>query len=52
MAKIFAVTRELVVQRGRLDLIRCAVGFEPVCANMGFFDTLAEHFRAGLVLGK
>jgi hypothetical protein len=29
-----------------------AVRFEPVCANMGFFDTSAKCFRAGLVVGK
>jgi hypothetical protein len=30
----------------------CAVRFEPICANAGFFDTSAECFRAGLVEGK
>jgi hypothetical protein len=30
----------------------CAVRFEPLCANTGFFDTSAERFRAGLVVGK
>ena len=30
----------------------CAVRFEPLCANTGFFDTLTMCFRAGLVVGK
>jgi hypothetical protein len=25
----------------------CAVRFEPVCANMGFFATSTKSFRAG-----
>jgi len=25
----------------------CAVRFEPVCANTGFFDTSVERFRVG-----
>lgn len=32
--------------------VECAVRFEPVCANMGFFDTSVERFRTGLVVGK
>jgi len=31
---------------------KCAVRFEPLYANTGFFDTSAERFRAGLVVGK
>ena len=31
---------------------KCAVLFEPICANPGFFDTSAERFRAGLITGK
>ena len=27
--------------------VKCAVRFEPLCANTGFFDTSAERFRAG-----
>jgi hypothetical protein len=30
----------------------CAVRFEPVCANIGFFATSTKCFRAGLALGK
>jgi hypothetical protein len=30
----------------------CAVRFEPVCANAGFFDIPVERFRAGLVVSK
>ena len=30
----------------------CAVRFEPVCANMGFFAISTKCFRAGLVVGK
>jgi len=29
-----------------------AIRIEPVRANTGFFDTSAERFRAGLVVGK
>jgi hypothetical protein len=28
---------------------KCAVRFEPLCANMAFFDTSYKCFRAGLV---
>jgi len=31
---------------------KCAVRFEPMCANTGFFDTSTKCFRAGLVMGK
>ena len=31
---------------------KCAVRFEPICANAGLFDISAECFRAGLVEGK
>jgi hypothetical protein len=38
------------------DLTRCAaecaVRFELIRANTGFFDTSAKCFRAGLVVGK
>jgi hypothetical protein len=27
--------------------VKRAIRFEPVCANMGFFDTNAQFFRAG-----
>ena len=30
----------------------CAVRFEPVCANTGFFATSTKCFRAGLAVGK
>lgn len=30
----------------------CAVRFEPVCANVGFFATSTKCFRAGWVVGK
>jgi hypothetical protein len=31
---------------------KCAVRFEPLCANSAFFDTSFERFRAGLSNGK
>ncbi len=46
----------LVQQRETLlrsDMCRkCAIPFEPLCANSAFFDTFAERFRAGLGYGK
>jgi len=38
--------------RSAMCAAECAVRFEPVCANMGFFATSIECFRAGLVMGK
>jgi hypothetical protein len=31
---------------------KCAVPFDTLCANMGFFATFQKCFRAGLVMGK
>jgi len=31
---------------------KCAARFEPLCANMGLFDTSVKCFRAGLIRRK
>jgi hypothetical protein len=31
---------------------KCAVRFEPLCANVRFFNTLQKCFRAGICCGK
>jgi len=31
---------------------KCAVPFDPICANSRLFNTSVKCFRAGLVVGK
>jgi hypothetical protein len=31
---------------------KCAVPFDPICANLRLFNTSAKRFRAGLAIGK
>ena len=31
---------------------KCAVRFDPMCANLLLFDTSTKRFRAGLIVGK
>jgi hypothetical protein len=41
---------ESIAQTAEPDLLgaaECAVRFEPICANTGFFDTSTTCFRAG-----
>jgi len=41
-----------LVQREFQVCRKCAVRYAPLCANMGFFDTSCECFRAGLGQSK
>lgn len=31
---------------------KCAVLFDPICANSFLFNTSAKRFRVGLIIGK
>ncbi len=31
---------------------KCAVPFDPICANSRLFNTSAKRFRSGLAIGK
>src|SRR6266487_1038845 len=31
---------------------KCAVPFDPICANSPLFNTATKRFRAGLIVGK
>jgi hypothetical protein len=37
---------------GRTVCHKCAVPFDPMCANSRPFNTSAKRFRAGLAVGK
>ena len=37
---------------GRTVCHKCAVPFDPMCANSRLFNTTAKRFRAGLAIGE